>query len=236
MEDRLILRDRKEAFDREFGSMNNIDNILSIIPTILFATRNEADNLNSQKLASLKTPSHKVEALHDIRIKNPLFDTNLSMQLLNEQIPPMIELKVGCQVMLKVNLCVELGLVNGSRGVIINIVIKPNGRRNVIVDFDKVKGYQVTDAAWEIHNIYGTLRRIQIPLINAWGLTIHKSQGATLDKVAVNLGKTVFERGQSYVALSRARSLAGVYLIDYSKRSLIVSEHALEFDDSIKRK
>lgn len=60
---------------------------------------------------------------------------------------------------------------------------------------------------------YTLLARTQIPLVAAWAMTIHKSQGMTLNKVIVDLGKS-FEEGQEYVALSRARSLDGLQVIN----------------------
>ena len=59
----------------------------------------------------------------------------------------------------------------------------------------------------------------QIPLMLAWAVTVHKSQGASLDSVIVDIGDTIFECGQTYVALSRIKSLEGLYLtgFDYTK-------------------
>lgn len=70
----------------------------------------------------------------------------------------------------------------------------------------------------EMENPDGTTRatRVQVPLILAWAMTIHKAQGLTLDRVSVNLAG-VFEDGQAYVACSRSTSLSGLQIFNYTR-------------------
>jgi len=71
-------------------------------------------------------------------------------------------------------------------------------------------------------------QRAQIPLILAWALSIHKAQGQTLERVKVDLGK-VFEKGQAYVALSRATSQAGLQVTRFQAKSVMVHSRVMEF-------
>ena len=75
---------------------------------------------------------------------------------------------------------------------------------------------------------YSLISRTQIPLIPAWALTIHKSQGMTLDKVIVNLSRA-FEEGQVYVALSRARSLSGLKVEALETQKFSGNAEVMEF-------
>lgn len=70
--------------------------------------------------------------------------------------------------------------------------------------------------------------RIQVPLILAWALSIHKAQGQTLDRVKVDLRK-VFEKGQAYVALSRATSQAGLQVLNFNERKVMVHPRVVTF-------
>lgn len=75
--------------------------------------------------------------------------------------------------------------------------------------------------------------RAQIPLLLAWSITIHRVQGCTLDYAECNLGQSVFEKGQAYVALSRVRNLEGLYITNLYPKCIKANEKALEFEKSI---
>ena len=81
---------------------------------------------------------------------------------------------------------------------------------------------------WPSENIPG-IGVSQIPLILAWALTIHKSQGATLDIAEVDAGSNIFECGQTYVALSRVKSLEGLYLSSFDASKIKINRKVQEF-------
>ena len=70
-----------------------------------------------------------------------------------------------------------------------------------------------------------------IPLILAWALTIHKCQGATLDVAEIDIGSGIFECGQTYVALSRVRSLDGLYLNSFDPTRIKISRKVKNYYD-----
>jgi hypothetical protein len=74
----------------------------------------------------------------------------------------------------------------------------------------------------------------QLPLILAWALTIHKAQGATLDVAEIDAGSGIFECGQTYVALSRVKSLEGLYLTSFDARKIRIHKKVQEFYQLLK--
>ena len=89
---------------------------------------------------------------------------------------------------------------------------------------------------WKVELPNGEVQasRSQIPLILAWALSIHKAQGQTLERVRVDLGK-VFEKGQAYVALSRATCMAGLQILRFDPRKVIAHEKVRSFYSSLSR-
>ncbi|RXG60294.1 ATP-dependent DNA helicase PIF1 [Armadillidium vulgare] len=150
-----------------------------------------------------------------------------------------LHLKVGAQVMLMKNLDVSQGLVNGARGVVtgfleqvmmLYVAIFPADSSLLkcvtifslslsglpIVKFTSGMVKELGHEKWSIKARGGlVVTRRQIPLKLAWAFSIHKSQGMTLDCVEMSLSK-VFEAGQAYVALSRARNLKSLRILDFN--------------------
>lgn len=132
--------------------------------------------------------------------------------------PETLCLKVGAAVMFTKNNPQE-GFVNGTLGVVEEfdrpsghpIVSTRSGRRIVVEPMD-----------WAVEE-HGTIRArlTQTPLRLAWAITVHKSQGMSLDEAVMDL-RQVFEFGQGYVALSRVRRLSGLHLLGWSDRALLV--------------
>jgi len=141
-----------------------------------------------------------------------------------------LKLKVGAEIMcIKNNF--EEGYVNGSRGKIIGFE-KENG--NPVIELYNGKKITLKPEQWAIEEdgkIKASLS--QIPLRLAWAITIHKSQGMSLDNAEIDLSRT-FSYGMGYVALSRVRTLEGISLVGFNGDSLRVDPIVFEFDQDLK--
>lgn len=134
-----------------------------------------------------------------------------------------LKLREGCAVMLTKNVDLENGLCNGSQGVVIGF----NPAGHPIVKF-KTGVYPVSPIIWQSYN-YPTLGIQMLPLILSWAVTIHKIQGTTLDNAVMDLGNTVFEYGQMYVALSRVKSLEGLFLEGFNPKKIKANPKVIQF-------
>ena len=138
-------------------------------------------------------------------------------------------LAIGAQVMLLTNLNPELGLVNGSRGVVTGY--EASGAP--LVQFLQGQPIPIPAASWESEDLEGVSRK-QIPLRLAYAITIHKAQGATLDCALIDIGTSTFEYGQAYVALSRVKNLNALYVWDVEPTAFRAHPKVRAFYDSLK--
>lgn len=204
----------------------------------LFATNDESDHHNRCILSRMPGKIHPFKCVDN---GNPAALTSVTAM-------PELYLKVGALVMCLKNLPHARGtLVNGSVGRVsdVRVVESPPGMFNAHVDV-LFKDYgEEGDDAFEFSHTFVTgcnpdnefsvmqkdkvvATRFQIPLRLAWGVSIHKSQGATFDKICINL-ENCFECGQAYVALSRARTIAGMYIQGLAKKCVKANAVALSF-------
>jgi len=138
--------------------------------------------------------------------------------------PEVLKLKIGAKVMFVKN-NFEEGYVNGTLGIVVKC-----GFEEIRVRTLSGKEIDVERESWIIEEDGRTKAEIcQYPLRLAWAITIHKSQGMSLDSAEVDLSSS-FERGMGYVALSRVRSLDGLFLKGLNHMALKINEDVLEID------
>lgn len=209
------LRDRLEA---EFEDL--------VSHTKLYTHNADVDNINASHLEKLDSDEYyfemnsKGKANHVERLKESCLS------------PENLCLKIGAVVMCTKN-NFEAGYVNGTLG--------------EIIDFDKDTGYPIIvtnhgkeiiiePTSWNIEDGDKIIASIsQIPLRLAWAITVHKSQGMSLDAAEIDLSKA-FEYGQGYVALSRVRTLDGLKLLGFNPSALMVHPKILEVDKKFRQK
>ncbi|XP_061399651.1 ATP-dependent DNA helicase PIF1 [Musca vetustissima] len=195
-----------------------------ILATQLCSHTNDANSINESKLENL--PTEKV--LFRAEDSDPTMTKQLDSQV---QAPSQLYLKIDAQVMLLKNINISQGLVNGARGVVVRF------EKGVpVVRFKNNTEYSCKHEKWIIKTPNGgTVTRRQVPLKLAWAFSIHKSQGLTLDCVEMSLSK-VFEAGQAYVALSRAKSLDSVRILDFDPKQVWANPQVLQYYKLFRRR
>ncbi len=181
--------------------------------TQLYSHNADVDEINNKELAKLPSVANtfEMESRGPEKIVAALKRGCLS--------PETLSLKIGARVMFTKNDITTHRYVNGTLGTIAGFskgtghpVVKTHAGRTILAEPDE----------WRIEDGGRILARIiQIPLRLAWAMTVHKSQGMSLDAAHMDLSD-VFEYGQGYVALSRVRTLAGLSLAGLNQRALEV--------------
>ena len=145
-----------------------------------------------------------------------------------------LELCVGAKVMLKRNRDVESGLVNGSLGTVIDFsIININYQpyvNSIAIQFNNLQSpvnIERESVSFEVlKSVYYTRR--QFPVITAFAITVHKSQGLSLETAIVDAGPATFGPSMIYVGLSRVTMLSGLHLIDFDSKKLSCDMKAIK--------
>lgn len=211
-----------------------------IRPTLLFPRRAEVDMINDSNLRALtgRRYTYKARLAYDGKIPEGFSESSegfqKALQLFDSDAAysKELELMLNAQVMLIANIDPDSGLVNGSRGIIVGFC---TSTELPIVEFLNGVKRPIGTHSWPIED-YEFVSRTQVPLRLAYAVTIHKSQGSTLDSALVDIGSGVFEYGQAYVALSRARSLDALYVYDFDPMAFKAHPKVKAFYESLKIK
>ncbi len=196
---------------------------------VISSTNIIAEQINKVQLDKIDNPSHK----YDAKISGNFADSDDKLPA-----PRSLVLKLGSQVMFIRNDS-KRRWVNGTIGTVVRlgsgIIEVAIGKKNspTIVEvepeiWDNISYNYNEELEIMEEKVLGSY--IQYPLIYAWAITIHKSQGKTLDKIVVDLGRGAFANGQVYVALSRCPELSNIFLRQkISKRDIKSDSEVIRF-------
>ena len=195
-----------------------------IKPTVLYPTKKFADQVNQFEIMTLDTEKQIYKKTFAPDVKYGPIKDELEKQ--KGMFEDTLILKVGSQVMCIANISQDEGIVNGSQGIITGFI---NG-------YPEVKFKHTTRIIqphkW-INDKYEDYGVLQIPLILSWAITIHKAQGITLENATINIGSSVFEYGQAYVALSRLTSRKGLFIKSLDIGKIRANPKVIEFYKNI---
>jgi ATP-dependent DNA helicase PIF1 len=222
----------------------NMDTI-EIQPTKLFPTKRIVESINKDCLDKIHSETcvfiskvaeqselvlNEYQQRHYNNLSRMDIERELEYLENNMNADKRLELKVGAQVMCVVNLDMDSDypVCNGSIGIVTDIIKDIGIKVKFINGSHRLIGFHY----WKSELNEGIAIK-QIPLVLAWAMTIHKSQGSTLDCAEIDAGSNIFEAGQTYVALSRVKSLDGLYLTSFDITKIKVNKKVKQFYESL---
>lgn len=227
----------------------------------IFPTTKLVENYNSTITEKLEkhTNVFKINAV-DISLEPKTYGQTPKKEYISDDpnktggIPNNIKLGIGSRAMLRRNININHGLVNGAMGVIRKIEWPALRREQlevgelpqaVFLEFDDHSitgnqpgiGVRIEPCTTEFDALRGKgkIERRMLPLILSWAVTVHKLQGTTLDRAVVDLSGNLFAKGQAYVALSRVRSLSGLAISSLDPKKLLLQPHDQNSLDELNR-
>ena len=202
---------------------------MRIRPLHMFMTNAKVDAMNDARLRKIEDAPKRFE------VRTVVTDPRIDMSKINQQdladidqhagYSMILELKRGAQVMLIRNLDTDGHLVNGSQGVVDGFCEQTGWP---MVSFSRGTARRIAPETWESDSVRG-LGRSQVPLRLCYAATCHKLQGQTVDTLCVDLGSSVFEYGQSYVAISRIRELDNLHLLSFDATKIRADPDAVAY-------
>ena len=219
---------------------------LDIKPTKLYPIKKLAEKINFQELNKIVnktmyeyTPGIFCDSieinLSSIKVKH--VKDEIGYVLKNSMFEENLKICVGCQVMCIANVDQENNLVNGSQGIVVRFeYCTINNKSYPVIKFENIEhDITIKEHSWEIDDNSNYSIK-QLPLILSWAITIHKSQGLSIDNALIDIGNSIFEYGQTYVALSRVKSLDGLYLTNVKANKIKANPTVIKFYKDLKKK
>lgn len=220
---------REQLRSRHISNIDRAEQGLDYESTRLYTHNIDVDKVNEVELNKVQANEFVYEM--STRGKKPLVEMLKKSCLA----PEFLRLRKGARVMCVKN-NFEKGYVNGTLGVVVSCApdSDPVIRSAPTPDFPEGKLLTIEKTTWKIEDNSKLLAELsQYPLRLAWAITVHKSQGMSLDSVSVDLSK-VFESGMGYVALSRVRTLSGLSILGFNENAFAVNGQVLEYDKHLK--
>ncbi len=191
-------------------------------PTRLFSKNNDVIKINDNEF-NLLVESGAVVKEYPVRYKTSLSQKYLETHKMLES----IKLCVGAQIIVTRNVDTSMGIVNGTRGIVLqlnidSILIRNTKGYEVVIDY-----YVVTPDRFDKNT--HQIEYSHLPVKLGWAVSIHSSQGMTIDALEVDLGNSIFSYGQAYTGISRARSMDSIKIIKLSKSSFKTSPLVIDF-------
>jgi len=204
----------------------NVEPSKEVAITRLYTHNADVDRINNEQLDKLRGES-KVFTVQRIKGGIAITDRLIKGCLAPEE----LELKIGAEVMFVANNPKD-NYVNGTRGKVVNFT-KEDGYPVVETKDDRV--IVAKPFSWKLQDGEKIRAEImQTPLRLAWAITVHKSQGMSLDAAEVDIGKS-FEPGMGYVALSRVASIDGLYIKDINNMALQLHPEIKSLDGILRK-
>ena len=233
---------------------------VKIKPTILYSRKYMVENENKKQYNALVDEGNRtIEYKADMFIESKYESRPPDMKVVRPNdhywknmenytiAPKKLNLVIGAQVVVIKNIF-NMGLVNGSRGVVVGF---SSSGGDPIVEFMNGRNITIRKESWEVklpsiektikifkktETIHRKLYIRQLPLTLAFALSIHKSQGMTLDYVRTNIGNSIFSTGQIYTVLSRVRTLENLYIDDFDPSKIRINPKVKKFYKELSKK
>ena len=217
-----------------------LKNEYNIEPTRLYSRKSDVKYMNDKKYRELKIEKNIeniYNAVYSVDINNTSKSKSYYINMMKERhiiVDDVLKLRKNTQIVFKINTKysshpagLEIPVANGTRGIVKDFteidktpIVKLLSGIEIIVTPHKFE--------YEVNNEF-LITKSQFPIRHAWACTIHSSQGMSLDYVIADIGESIFEYGQTYVVLSRVKTLKGLSLLKYSRKKIMANPTAIAY-------